>query len=237
MKHSIRAAFLRSLPVMAGYWVLGIGFGIIFAKNGYGFWWSVAASALIYAGSMQYVLVGLLTSGASLLTTALTTLMVNARHIFYGISMIGPYRSIGRGRWYRIFALTDETYSLVCSGEAPDGADFALYTFWVSLFDHCWWVSGTAIGALAGALIPWDFAGVDFAMTALFLTVFVEQWKSTQNHIPAVVGVVSSVACLALFGPDRFLIPAMLLISIALLAGRSRIEAAEAASQRGGERR
>ena len=227
MKKLIKTALLKTLPVMAGYMVLGFGFGIISVKNGYGILWALAMSIFIYAGSMQYVAISLLASGASLITTALTTLMVNARHLFYGITMIKPYKKAGGAKPYMIFALTDETYSLVCSGEAPEGLDFHKYSFAVSLFNHCYWVLGSALGALAGSVIPFSFAGVDFAMTALFITVFTEQWKGTKNHIPAVTGLVMSVISIIIFGADRFLIQSMLLISLTLSLGRSFIEKKE----------
>lgn len=224
MKNLLKTALLKTLPVMAGYIVLGFGFGIISLKNGYGFWWVLAMSALIYAGSMQYVTVSLLTSGASLLTTALTTLMVNARHLFYGISMIEPYEDAGKKKPYMIFALTDETYSLVCTGEAPDGLDKHQYFFTVSLLNQLYWVFGSVLGVLVGTTVSFDSTGIDFAMTALFITVFVEQWKSTGNHIPAMVGLLVSVCCLALFGPGSFLIPSMVGISVLLFLGKSHIE-------------
>ncbi len=227
MKNILKKAFLSTLPVMAGYLVLGFGFGIISEKSGYGILWALAMSVFIYAGSMQYVTVSLLTSGASLIATALTTLMVNARHLFYGITMIEPYKRTGAAKPYLIFGLTDETYSLVCSGDAEDGLDFKRYSFFVTVFDHSYWIIGTLLGALAGSLISFNSAGVEFAMTALFITVFVEQWKSTKNHIPAMVGIIASVICLLIFGADRFLIPTMLLISLILSLGRKYVGRAD----------
>ncbi|MBR2907847.1 MAG: AzlC family ABC transporter permease [Clostridia bacterium] len=224
MKNALKLALVRSLPVLAGYIVLGFGFGILSEQNGYGAWWTLAMSTFIYAGSMQYVTVSLLTSGASLITAALTTLMVNARHLFYGITMIEPYKGAKKFKPYLIFGLTDETYSLVCSGKAPDGVNFHLYSFFVSLFNQSYWVLGSLLGALAGALIPIDFKGVEFAMTALFLTVFVEQWKSTKNHIPAIVGVLCTVLSLVIFGKEHFLIPAMIAITLFLSLGKRLIE-------------
>lgn len=224
MKKILKEAFLKSLPVMAGYIVLGFGFGIIAQKNGYGVLWVLAMSTFIYAGSMQYVAVSLLTSGATLIATALTTLMVNARHLFYGISMIEPYKEAGKLKPYLIFGLTDETYSLVCSGEAPQGVDFHKYSFFLSLLNQSYWITGSLLGAFAGSVLTFNCAGVDFAMTALFLTVFVEQWKSTHNHIPAIIGISSSILCLMIFGSEHFLIPSMLLISALLSFSRKVIE-------------
>ncbi|MCR5826025.1 MAG: AzlC family ABC transporter permease [Oscillospiraceae bacterium] len=200
---------------MAGYVVLGIGFGILLRDAGYGVGWAFAMSLLIYAGSMQYVGVGLLSSGASLLTAALTTVTVNARHLFYSISMIERYRS-ARFKPYLIFALTDETYSILSDGKTPEGADPDLYRLLLSAFNHLWWVSGSVIGSLLGSVIPFSTRGIEFSMTALFLASFTEQWLTTQNHIPALTGLLSTFVCLLAFGPERFLIPAMLLITLVL---------------------
>ena len=212
----LRTAFLDTLPVMTGYLFLGFGFGIYLNENGYGLIWALAMSIFIYAGSMQYVAVSLMTGGASLITTALTTLMVNARHLFYGISMVDSYKGSGRKKPYLIFALTDETYSLVSQKNISDNASRHSYCFLVSLFDQIYWVAGSALGSLVGAMIPLNYEGIDFVLTALFVTIFVEQWLSTQNHIPALIGVIASVLCLVFFGADIFLIPSMALIAVSL---------------------
>ena len=223
MKKLLKTAIIKTLPVMAGYLVLGFGFGILSEKNGYGIWWALAMSVFIYAGSMQYVAVSLLTSGASLITTALTTLMVNARHLFYGISMVDKYKDAKKYKPYLIFGLTDETYSLVCTGDYPEGVDSHKYCFLVSVLNQLYWICGTMLGVLAGSIIKFNTAGVEFSMTALFITVFVEQWKSTKNHLPAIIGLVSSVICLLIFGSDSFLIPSMIVISVVLSLGKKLI--------------
>ncbi|MBE5955767.1 MAG: branched-chain amino acid transporter AzlC [Lachnospiraceae bacterium] len=223
----IKTAFLRTLPVMAGYMVLGIGFGITLENNGYGIWWALAMSGLIYAGSMQYVAIPLLTSGASLISTAFTTLMVNARHLFYGISMIDKYKGAGNKKPYMIFALTDETYSLVCQEDCPEGMDYHTLCLFISIFNQMYWVTGSVLGSLLGAVIPFDTTGVDFSMTALFVTVFVEQWLSTKNHIPAVLGLLSSAICLIVFGQEHFLIPSMIAITVLMAVLRKIIEKEE----------
>ena len=216
-----RKAFLTSLPVMAGYIVLGIGFGILLRNAGFGLPWSFAMAVTMYAGSMQYVGIGLLSGGAGILTTILTTVAVNARHLFYSVSMIGRYKNAGKFKPYMIFALTDETYSLLCDGEVPiqDHAD--LYRFLVSLFNHLYWITGCVLGSLLGSALPFPTAGIEFSMTALFLSSFAEQWLRTRDHLPALTGLLSTLLCLLLFGPERFLIPAMLLITLllALLRG------------------
>lgn len=215
-KSGISAAFRATVPVLTGYLFLGFGFGILMYQNHFGFLWSVAMSLFVYAGSMQYVGVSLLTGGAGVLTTALTTLLVNARHLFYGISMVDAYKGTGRKKPYLIFALTDETYSLVSQGQAPEGMAYPQYCFLVSLLDQCYWVAGTALGALAGSVLPVNLHGIDFVLTALFVTIFVEQWLSTKEHRPAVVGVVVTVACLLIFGKNIFLIPSMVAIALTL---------------------
>lgn len=217
MKNRIcKEAFVKTLPVMAGYLVLGIGFGILLRGAGFGVWYALAMSVFIYAGSMQYVGVGLLAGGASVLSTMLTTVMVNARHLFYSISMIESYKDAGKYKPYMIFALTDETYSLLCDGKVPDGVNANRYRFLVSLFNHCYWVTGCVLGSLLGAVLPFSTAGIEFSMTALFIASFTEQWLNTRDHVPALTGLLSTLLCLVLFGPDRFLIPAMLLMTLAL---------------------
>ena len=209
-REDIRKAFIASVPVMAGYIVLGAGFGIVLETTGLGLIWAVAMSVFIYAGSMQYVAIELITGGASLITTALTTLMVNARHLFYGISMVDKYKGAGKKKPYLIFALTDETYSLVCSDESvKDVNNKYLYYFTVSLLNQIYWITGTVIGSLSGRMINFSTEGIDFALTALFVTIFTEQWISEKNHGPAIAGLASSILCLVVFGKDNFLIPAM----------------------------
>lgn len=219
----VRKAFLKSLPVMAGYVVLGIGFGILLRNAGYGVLWSAAMAVLIYAGSMQYVGIGLLAGGAGILTTILTTVMVNARHLFYSISMVDRYKNAGKYKPYMVFALTDETYSLLCNGETPDPDYADLYRFLVSLFNHLYWIAGCILGSLLGAVLPFSTAGIEFSMTALFIASFTEQWLRTKDHIPAMTGLLATFLCLIVFGPENFLIPAMLLITLILTLLRGRL--------------
>lgn len=222
----IKTAFKASLPVMAGYLVLGMGFGIILNTKGYGVIWAMCMSICVYAGSLQYVMVNLITSGASLITTVLTALMVNARHLFYGISMIDKYKDAGKKKFYMIFALTDETYSLVCNNEtAKDVEDKNKCYFFISLFDQIYWITGSIIGSMVGSMITFSTEGIDFVLTALFVTIFVDQWLSTKNHGPALVGIFASVACLLVFGSESFLIPAMICIATALTLMRGKEEA------------
>ena len=220
---TVTKAFYKTVPVMAGYIVLGIGFGILLRDAGYGVIWALIMSLFIYAGSMQYVGVGLLTGGASVLTAVITTIMVNARHLFYSISMIGKYRDAGAYKPYLIFALTDETYSLLCD-DVSCVTDINYYRFFVSLFNHCYWVTGTVIGSILGKVLPFSTRGIEFSMTALFIASFTEQWLTFKDHIPALTGLICTMLCLALLGPEKFLIPAMLLITFVLTFMRKKEE-------------
>lgn len=217
MKQTLKLALVDTIPVMTGYLVLGFGFGLLMDASGFPIALTAAMSVFIYAGSMQYAAVGLLMGGASLLTVALTTLMVNARHLFYGLSMLTRYKDLGAVKPYAIFALTDETYSLVCRERADIPKErWRHYVLAVSLLDQSYWVIGSLLGAVAGSLVSFPTEGIDFALTALFITVFLEQWLSTKHHAPALIGVGASVLCLVLFGAEQFLIPAMLVIAPAL---------------------
>ena len=204
--------------------MFGIGFWILLKEAGYGLFWSFLMSLTIYAGSMQYVAVSLLTSGASLLSVAMTTLMVNARHLFYGISMIDKYKDAGKKKAYLIFSLTDETYSILCNDDIPEDLKPDWYRFFLSLFNQSYWILGCMLGSLAGTVFTFDTAGIDFSMTALFVTVFVEQWLTTKNHWPALIGLCCSIICLAIFGADSFLIPTMMAITVVLLCVRGSFE-------------
>ena len=229
----IRKAFYKSVPVMAGYVILGIGFGILMDNAGYGVLWSFAMALFIFAGSMQYVGIGLLTGGASIITTAITTVMVNARHLFYSISMIDRYKGAGKYKPYLIFGLTDETYSLLCVDDEPgiDKKDLNRYRFFVTLFDHSYWVTGCVLGSVIGPVLPFSTEGIEFSMTALFIASFTEQWLKTRDHVPALTGLFGTLICLVLFGHDRFLIPAMILITAVLTIFRGRLENGEEASK------
>ncbi|MBQ2753049.1 MAG: AzlC family ABC transporter permease [Firmicutes bacterium] len=219
-KKAFKAAFPLTMPVFAGYLVLGMGFGILLSSKGYSFLWALVMSLTIYGGSAQYVAVDLLSGGASLISTALLTFMVNARYLFYGVSMIEKYKHIGKIKPYLIFGLTDETYSLVCTTEAPEGVDRKKFFFYITILDQSYWVLGSVLGAIAGSTLAFNTEGVDFAMTALFVVIFIDQWLSHKDHRPAIIGLVSTIVCLVVFGAESFLIPAMVVISATLLIMR-----------------
>ncbi|MCH5260081.1 MAG: AzlC family ABC transporter permease [Lachnospiraceae bacterium] len=228
-------AFKQSIPVMLGYIFLGIAFGLLLQNAGYSFVWAFLASAVIYAGSMQFVLVSLLTAGAGLLYTAVMTLFINGRHIFYGLSFVEKYKKMGKVYPYMVFSLTDETYSVLCGTKVPQGMDESKVFFCVSLFDQCYWVLGSVIGALAGSHIPFNSTGIDFSMTALFVVIVVEQWQEQKSHFPALLGAASGIVWLLVLGPDRFILPALCTCMAVLILARRCVRPDSEAEQPTGE--
>lgn len=216
----IRFTFAQSVPVMLGYLFLGIAFGLMLQDAGYSFWWALLSSVVIYAGSMQFVLVTLLTGGASLLYTAAMTLFVNGRHIFYGLSFIEKFRGMGKRYPYMVFSLTDETYSVLCGLKTPEGLDEKNISFMISLFDHIYWIIGSVLGAVIGQLITFDTTGVDFSMTALFVVIVLNQWMDSKEHRPAIIGGAVGIICLILIGAEGFLLPALTLTAAILMGVR-----------------
>ena len=215
-KTVFKKALTAALPVMYSYLIIGMGFGMVVQSRGYGALWAGAMSVFIYAGSMQFVALELIGSGASLLTAAITTVMVNLRHVFYGLSMVDKYKNAGACKPYLIYALSDETYSLVCNPpELLPGEERVFYLL-VSAMDQASWVLGSILGGLLGAALPFSTQGIDFALTALFVSVVAEQWLSSKDHTPALLGLGLSLLCLLLFGADQFLLPAMVLILLGL---------------------
>lgn len=221
---AFRCAFPKTSPVMVGYLFLGAAYGILMSVHGFCAGWAIAMSVIVYAGSLQYVGVNLLAAAASPLTAFIMALMINARHLFYGISMLGKYRNMGKVKPYLVFGLTDETFSVVCNEGPPDGVSEKWYFFWITFLDQCYWVAGTLIGVAAGGVITFNTEGLDFALTALFVVIFTEQWMGQRNHRPAVIGVVCSIICLLVFGQSAFIIPAMAAILFVVTLGYKREE-------------
>ena len=215
-KNVFKKALTAALPVMYSYLIIGMSFGVVVQSRGFGALWAGAMSVFIYAGSMQFVALELIGSGASLLTAAITTVMVNLRHVFYGLSMVDKYKDVGKAKPYLIYALSDETYSLVCNPPELLPGEQRVFFLLVSAMDQASWVLGSILGGLLGAALPFSTQGIDFALTALFVSVVAEQWLSTKEHTPALLGLGLSLLCLLLFGAERFLLPAMLLILLGL---------------------
>lgn len=215
MNKTFKEALIDSFTILPGYVVLGIGFGILLYNIGGGRLSCLMMSLLIYAGSMQYVMINLISSGAAIITVALMTLMVNIRHLFYGVSMLSKYENVSN-KPYLIFGLTDETFSVVVS-KKDDDIDMNKYYFLLTLFNHIYWIAGSMIGNLLGNIIPFDTTGIEFSMTALFVVIMVNQYKSSKDHIPAISGLFITFICLLLFGSNSFLIPSMIFITVFLI--------------------
>jgi 4-azaleucine resistance transporter AzlC len=213
----LKTAFIDTLPVLAAYLILGIGFGALMSDAGYPLFFIVLMSALIFAGSMQYVAVSLLTAKVMPITALLMTFLVNARHIFYGLSLLERYKDTGKVKPYLIFGLTDETYSLVCSRPHETNDHTTAYYFTVTLLNHLYWITGGILGHVLGNVIPFNSEGIEFSMTALFTVIFLEQWKQTKDHAPALIGIVATAASRIVFGREHFLIAAMAIIAVTLL--------------------
>lgn len=225
-KATLKTAFIHSLPVMAGYIFMGMGFGVLLKSIGYNFWWALLMSLTIIGGSMQYAAVEMLAGGLSLIHTAIMTVMINARYFFYGLSMLDKYRKVKRGRLYLIHTLTDETFSLVSTfdDEKNPNVNRKGYYFILSALNHSYWVIGCVLGALLGEFTTFNCQGMEFAMTALFVAIFVDQWIEKKDHFPALFGVIISVICLLIFGADKFVIPAMIILTLVLITKKTKEE-------------
>ncbi|MEA4893403.1 MAG: AzlC family ABC transporter permease [Peptococcaceae bacterium] len=206
------------MPVLLGYVFLGMAFGLLLQQAGYGLIWSFLASLLVYGGTIQFLMIDFLTGGVGLTTAAAMTLLVNGRHAFYGLSFIRRFKQMGRAYPYMIFSLTDETYSLLCAENPPAELNADRVLFLIALFDQLYWLAGSVLGGLLGPLIPFNTKGIDFAMTALFTVIFVEQWLESRNRLPALTGLVSGMLCLAVFGPANFILPS-LAVTVGILLG------------------
>ena len=232
-------ALKKSLPVMCGYLFLGFAFGILLQQAGYSALWAFFISLLVYAGSMQFVLVTLLSAGATLPTTAMMTLFINCRHMFYGLSFVEAFKKMGKKYLYMIFSLTDETYSLLCScrQDAAENDEKHESWFWISLLDHSYWIIGSVAGALAGQMIPLDFTGIDFSMTALFTVILIDQIRGSglEIRVPAMIGGIAAVVCLFIFGTDAFLLPALLLTVVGVAGLQAGSRKKKRADQKGPE--
>ena len=220
---ALRAAFPATIPVLTGYLCIGMAYGLLMANAGYGVFWALLLSLLCYAGSMEFVAVSLLTAGFDPVQALLMALMINARHAFYGLSMLEKYRGTGWARPFLIFSLTDETFSLVSTLEPPDGVTRRDFYFWISLLDYLYWQVGSVLGALIGGMLPFDTTGLDFALTARFIVLFLKQWRKRENRPAALIGLGCTAVSLAVVGADRLVIPAMVLILAVLLGGRNKL--------------
>jgi len=222
--NALKAAFPYTIPIFAGFWFLALAYGINMRVAGFSFVYPMAMSIVIFGGSLEFVAVSMLLSPYAPLQTFLMTLMIQARHLFYGISMLDKYRHVGAKKLYLIYAMCDETFSVNYTAKIHDGVDKGWFYFFVSLLDQIYWVSGATIGGLLGGLIHFDTTGLDFVMTAMFVVIFMEQWMKEKRHFSELIGFISAVSCLLLFGADSFMIPTMVCILAALSFLRKPIE-------------
>ncbi len=220
MLGALRAAFPYTLPVLTGFSCLGMAYGVLMASKGYGPLYSTLMSAIAFCGSMQYVAMTLLTVAFDPLQAFFLSLLVNARHLFYGLSLLPKYKGMGKTRWVLAFWLCDETFSIACVTDPPPEVEPKYFYLALSFLDYFYWVAATALGGILGSFLRFEPGGLDFVLTALFVVLFLEQWQRKENRLSAVIGVACSLGCLLLFGPGQFILPAMGCIVAALLAGR-----------------
>ena len=224
---ALRAAAPQTIPVLAGYFVLGMGYGIYVQSLGLPVWMPMLMGTVVYGGSLEFVLASLLLSAFSPLSAFLMALMIQARHLFYGLAMLERYKGYGLRSFYMIFAMSDETFSITCSAEPPAGVDKGWFMFFITLLDQFYWVASAGLGAAVGSILPFSTEGVDFVMTAMFTVIFLNQWEKSKQHYSAFIGLAAPLVCLAIFGSGSFLLPCMGCILVLLLALRKPIEKAE----------
>lgn len=221
---AFRAAFPYTIPVLTGYLFIGMAFGVMIQEKGYNFLWAMLMSLVCYAGSGQYLAVNFFAPGVSLLHIVFMEFMVNIRHIFYGLSLLERFEKTGKKRLYMIFSLTDETYSLFFITKVPKDVEEDKFLFAIAALDQFYWILGSGLGALLGSVMPFDAAGIDFAMTALFVVIMVEQWMDAKNRPSVLIGLGCAVVCLLVFGAKDFILPTMLCMSALLLLCRKVLE-------------
>lgn len=218
----IKTAFIRSLPVMFSYLFIGMAYGMTMEAAGLRWYWSLAVSSLVYTGAFQFVLITFLSGGASLLTVALTALLMNSRQSFYALTFLNDFKRMGRRKLYMIHTLTDETYAVNCTlGDMPESErDDTMFA--VAVLCRFYWIASSVLGGIIGQLIPFQLEGIDFCMTALFVIIFIDQWERAERHTPALAGLGIGIACLLIFGASRFMLPALLMTSglLVLLGGK-----------------
>lgn len=226
MIKALKAAFPKTIPIMTGFLFLGTAYGIYARTQGLPAATPIIMAAVVFAGSMEFVTVDLMITAFDPLGAFVMALMVNARHLFYGISMLGKYKGTGKFKPYLIFGMCDESFSVNCTAEIPNGVDRGKFYFWVTLLDQAYWVTGAALGSLAGSFIGIELPGLDFVMTALLVVIFLDNWLKEKNHASSLIGIGAAIICLLIFGSESFIIPSMVLIIPAVTIFRKSIEKA-----------
>ena len=221
---ALKAAFPHTIPIMTGFLFLGMTYGIYMNVSGFGFWYPMLMSMTIFAGSMEFVTVSMLLGGFHPIEALTMTLMINARHLFYGISMLDKYKGTGLKKLYLIFGMCDESFSINYTAKIPEDVDKGWFMMWVTVLNQFYWVLGSTLGGIFGSLLKFNTEGLSFVMTALFVVIFLEQWMKEKNHTSAIVGILLSVLCLVIFGKDSFIIPAMVCILVVMTLLRKVVE-------------
>lgn len=221
---ALKAAFPYTIPIFAGFWFLALAYGIYMNVSGFSFWYPFLMSITIFGGSLEFVTVSMLLAPFAPLQTFIMALLVQARHLFYGISMLDRYKNMGWKKFYLIFAMCDESFSINYTADIPEDVDRGWFYFWVSLLNHSYWVSGALVGGLAGSLLKFNTEGLDFVMTAMFVVIFMEQWMKQKKHHTGLIGIGCTALCLYFFGSTSFMVPAMILILVILLVFRKPLE-------------
>lgn len=227
IRKAFRCAFPHTLPIFAGFWFLGLTYGIYMNVSGFPFWYPALMSLTIFAGSVEFVTVNLLLGAFHPLQALALTLMINARHLFYGISMLDKYKGTGWKKIYLIFGMCDESFSINYTARIPEDIDRSWFMFFVTLLNHLYWFSGATLGGIFGSLIHFNTEGLDFVITAMFVVIFMEQWLKEKQHISSFIGLGCSVVCLSLFGADHFIVPSMIAIFVLLTCLRRPLEKGE----------
>ncbi|MDO5388215.1 MAG: AzlC family ABC transporter permease [Clostridia bacterium] len=224
LKKALMAAFPHTLPIFAGFWFLGITYGIYMNVSGFNVWYTLLMSVTIFAGSIEFVTVNMLLGAFNPIQALAMALMINARHLFYGLSMLDKYQGVGLKKLYLIFGMCDESFSINYTADVPKEVDKGWFMFFVTLLNHIYWVTGAVLGSLFGSLINFNTEGLDFVMTAMFVVIFMDQWLKEKNHISSVLGLLISLVCLIAFGADDFIIPSMLAMLDILTLLRKHLE-------------
>lgn len=218
IKNAFKCAFPYTIPIFAGFWFLGLTYGIYMNVSGFSFWYPLLMSITIFGGSLEFIAVSMLLAPFAPLQVFIMTLMIQARHLFYGISMLDKYKNTGWKKPYLIFGMCDETFSINYTADIPKDIDQGWFYFFVTLLNHFYWVSGATIGGIVGGLFTFNTEGLEFVMTAMFVVIFLEQWLKEKRHISEWTGLAASIVCLLVFGADNFLIPTMICVLIVLTA-------------------
>ncbi|MCD7777818.1 MAG: azaleucine resistance protein AzlC [Clostridiales bacterium] len=224
IKKFFKEAFPYTIPIFAGFWFLGLTYGIYMNVSGFSFWYPMLMSLTIFAGSVEFVAVNLLLGSFSPIHALIVTLIINARHLFYGISMLEKYKGTGLKKIYLIFGMCDESFSINYTADIPEDVDKGWFMFFVTFLNHMYWFTGATIGGIFGSLIQFNTEGLDFVMTAMFVVIFINQWMKEEKHTSALIGLISALSCLILFGAENFMIPAMILILVLLMLMRKLTE-------------